>query len=91
VTTRVRPERSFVRRLRKLPPDREKAARAALAKFMQDATRAGLNFRPLAGSPEHFIINSAHGDRIILRRDEADLYAAVDVGPHDNLYRRWDR
>ncbi len=27
----------------------------------------------------------------IFRRDADDVYAAVDVGPHDNIYRRWDR
>ncbi|MEH3120257.1 MAG: hypothetical protein PGN25_22420 [Methylorubrum populi] len=50
-----------------------------------------LRFRPLAGRVGYFIINPTRGDRIILRKDGDDLYAAVDLGPHDNVYRRWDR
>jgi hypothetical protein len=74
----------------RLTPDRQKAARASLAKFLQDPSLASLRFR-LEGATGHFIINGAHGDRIILRKDAADLYAVVDIGPHDNLFRRWNR
>jgi hypothetical protein len=91
VTTRITVEASFVKRLKGLPPDRQKAARSALGKFIQDPSLASLRFRPLAGATDHFIINGAHGDRIILRKDAADLYAALDVGPQDNVFRRWNR
>ena len=91
MTTRLTIEKSFLKRLRSLPPDRQKAARASLAKFLQDPSLASLRFRVLEGATGHFIINGAHGDRIILRKDAADLYAVVDVGPHDNLFRRWNR
>lgn len=60
-------------------------------KFQGDPTPPGLHFRTLKGWPGYFIIDAAHGDRIILRQDFEDQYAAVDCGPHDNIYRKWDR
>ena len=88
---RISPEATYLDAARKLPPDRKKAANAALVKFMSEPALPGLKFRPLESKKGFFIISSAHGDRIILRKDADDLYAAVDVGPHDNVYRRWNR
>lgn len=84
-------EDTFLVEARKLPPDRRKAVVACLSKFMLEPALPSLRFRPLQNAKDHFIISSAHGDRIILRKDGEDLYAAVDVGPHDNVYRRWNR
>ncbi len=50
-----------------------------------------LDFRPLAGAAGYFIIDPHSGDRIILRKNAENDFSAVDVGPHDNLYRRWNR
>ena len=58
---------------------------------MKEPRLPSLDFRSLAGAPGYYIIDARHGDRIILRGDGEDLYAAVDVGPHDNIYRRWNR
>lgn len=91
MTVRVIPEATFVRGLKSLPPNRQKQAISALTKFMEEPGLTGLRFRPLAGRDGHFIISANKGDRIILRKDADDLYAAIDVGPHDNVYRRWDR
>ncbi|MEN3238902.1 hypothetical protein PUR29_36315 [Methylobacterium ajmalii] len=88
---RVTLEPSFTDGLKALPPDRRKAAGRALLKFAEEPGLPGLRFRPLKGRPDFFIINPTKGDRVILRKDADDLYAAVDVGPHDNVYRRWDR
>lgn len=88
---RVTVEKSFLDEAKKLPPDRRKAASATLTKFMTEPALTSLRFRPLERVKGFFIVSSAHGDRIILRRDGDDLYAAVDVGPHDNVYRRWNR
>lgn len=88
---KVEPEVSFLKALRMLPPDRAEGAILALQRFVEDASRASLDFRALRRRAGYYIINARHGDRIILRKDEADVYAAVDVGPHDNVYRRWNR
>lgn len=88
---RVSPEPAFRKALRTLPPDRAEGAIAALERFIVDSSRAGLDFRALRRRAGHYIINARHGDRIILRKDGDDLFAAVDVGPHDNIYRRWNR
>lgn len=91
MTVRVTIEPTFARALKSLPPDRQKGAAEALRKFATEPGLPSLNFRPLVGRSGYFIINPRRGDRIILRKDADDLYAAVDVGPHDNVYRRWDR
>lgn len=91
MSLRLAIEASYGHGLKALPPDRRKAANAALLKFKADPSLPSLRFRPLKGRKDHFIINPTRGDRIILRRDADDLYAVIDVGPHDNVYRRWDR
>ena len=88
---RISVEETFVKAAKKLPPDRSKGARVALVKFQAEPGLPGLRFRSLAGAPGYYIINAAHGDRIILRKDGEDWFAAVDVGPHDNVYKRWNR
>jgi mRNA-degrading endonuclease RelE of RelBE toxin-antitoxin system len=84
-------EESFKRGLKQLPPDRRRRASAALVKFIETPDLPGLAFRPLAKMSGFYIIDINRGDRIILRKDAEDIYAAVDVGPHDNVYRRWNR
>jgi hypothetical protein len=91
VTIRLTIEAGFEAGLRSLPPDRRKAAGRALLKFAEEPGLPSLRFRPLVGRIGYFIINPTRGDRIILRKDGDDVYAAVDLGPHDNVYRRWDR
>jgi hypothetical protein len=91
MTIKVIVENSFLAGLKKLPPDRQKALCNALEKFMSAPDLPGLRFRSLGGASGYFIINGAHGDRIILRRDADETYADVDAGPHDNVYRRWNR
>lgn len=88
---RVTIEPSFVRALKRLPPDRAKAAAATIERFMLEPALPRLDFRPLKSNPGYFIVDARRGDRLILRKDEEDLYAAVDIGPHDNIYRRWNR
>lgn len=88
---RVSIEQSFLDEARRLPPNRRKAVIAALDKFRSETALPSLRFRQLEGMSDYFIINAVHGDRVILRKDADDLFAAVDVGPHDNVYRRWNR
>ena len=88
---RVTVEESFVAALKKLPPDRAKAARNGLVKFANAPNLPHLTFRALEGREGYFIIDPRRGDRIILRREADDHYVTVDVGPHDDVYRRWDR
>lgn len=88
---RLSVEKTFVDAAKKLPPDRARGARTALVKFQAEPALPSLRFRALAGADGYFIISAAHGDRIILRKDGENAFAAVDVGPHDNVYRRWNR
>lgn len=84
-------EDSFTAGLKSLPPDRRKAAGRATLKFVDEPGLPSLRLRPLVGRAGYFIISAGKGDRIILRKDGDDIYAAVDVGPHDNVLRRWNR
>ncbi|HVV94867.1 MAG TPA: hypothetical protein VHD15_15760 [Hyphomicrobiales bacterium] len=81
---------TFVAALKKLPPDRQRAVKSCLLRFQTEPALPSLHFRPLAGKGGYFIISAAHGDRVILRREDGDAFTAVDVGPHENVYRRWD-
>ncbi|MGE8131489.1 hypothetical protein ACQKQD_31465 [Methylobacterium sp. NPDC080182] len=77
--------------LRSLPPDRKKAAGRALLKFMEEPALPSLRLRAFEGRAGYYLINPNKGDRILLRKEADDLYVAVDVGPHDNVLRRWNR
>jgi hypothetical protein len=88
---RVRTAPGFEKALKSLPPDRGKAVMSALVKFAEEPSLPSLKFRSLESKSGYFIINPTRGDRIILRKDADDLYTVVDVGPHDNVYRRWNR
>ena len=87
----IKVESTFERGLKSLPPDRARAAIKSLQLFIEAPNLPRLRFRELKGIKGFYIISSKGGDRIILRKDESDVYAAVDVGPHDNVYRRWSR
>lgn len=82
---------AFLKAFKKLPPHRQQAVRDSIRKFGIEPATPGLRFRSLQGAPGYFIINGAHGDRIILRREDETSYSAVDAGPHDNVLRRWNR
>lgn len=82
---------SFEAGLRNLPPDRKRAAGRALVKFAEEPNLPSLRLRAFAGRSGYYLINPNQGDRILLRKDGDDLYAAVDVGPHDNVLRRGNR
>ncbi|WP_139342613.1 hypothetical protein [Methylobacterium radiotolerans] len=91
MTVRVIPEREFIKAVERASPDRKDAARETLVKFAREPALPRLDFRPLKGKPGFFLIDGRRGDRIVLRKDAEDLFAAVDYGPHDNVYRRWNR
>lgn len=81
----------FVKALKGLPPNRAKAAIRAVEKFTDTPQLPSLKFRQFQGLDDMFIINSVHGDRILLRKLADGDYVAEDTGPHDNVYRRWGR
>lgn len=80
----------FVKALKGLPPNRADAAIRAVQKFMTEPALPSLKFRSFKGLDGFHIINSVHGDRVLLRKD-GDDFVAEDTGPHDNVYRRWQR
>lgn len=87
----VTPTQRFLKAIRKLPPDRQQAAMDSLAKFIATPHLPRLDFRPLRSRQEHYLINGKRGDRIILQKETEDHYLAIDVGPHDNILRHWNR
>lgn len=91
MTATVDFDEEFWRALTSLPPDRQKRALTALHKFEAAPALPALAFRGLKGAPGYCIIDCARGDRIILQKVSDGHFIAVDVGPHDNVYRRWDR
>ena len=92
MTVRVTVEERFTLALKSLPHDRQKGAIRALAKFATTPNLPGLKLHILRNARNCWIIYvNDKGDRIILRKLADDHYVALDVGPHDNVYRRWDR
>ena len=81
----------FKKEAEKLPPHRRKHVTNALRKFVENPSLPSLDFRPLAKAPGYFIIDPHAGDRIVVKKIAADQYLIADVGPHDNVYRRWNR
>lgn len=80
----------FVKALKTLPPNRADAAIRACQKFLTEPALPSLKFRQFKGLDDFYIIDSVHGDRVLLRKT-GDSYVAEDTGPHDNVYRRWQR
>jgi mRNA-degrading endonuclease RelE of RelBE toxin-antitoxin system len=91
MTSVVDVDEAFLRALKSLPPERRKRAVNAITKFIREPALPALAFRTLKGAAGYFIIDCARGDRIILQKVGEEHFIAVDVGPHDNVYRRWDR
>ena len=58
---------------------------------MEDPKRPGLRFERLEHWENYYTIRINPGYRILLRREtdnEGEIYAAVDAGPHERIYRR---
>ena len=91
MTIRLTFLKAFEVGLLSLPPDRKKAAGRALEKFRETPGLPSLRLRAFAGRDGYYLINPNKGDRILLRKEAEDLYVVVDVGPHDNVLRRWNR
>lgn len=81
----------LVEAAKRLPPDRRRAVVSAIEKFSQSPDLPSLKFRALKAHPSAFIINARRGDRVILLKRGVDHYEAADCGPHDNVYRIWNR
>ncbi|KZK83019.1 hypothetical protein PsAD13_03221 [Pseudovibrio sp. Ad13] len=81
----------FIKRIKKLPPDRQKGVKNKLRLFMGNPQTNSLRFRVLEPFSDIFIINGKAGDRIILKRVTENEYEVLDVGVHDTVYRRWNR
>jgi plasmid maintenance system killer protein len=88
---RVRIDPSFERRLDDYASMRDRIV-SALQRFMIGPARRGANFEPLEGTDgRYWSLRVNRNFRIILRRErdaEGEIYAAIDLGPHD-IYRRY--
>ncbi len=88
---RIRVDPGYNRALRKFRPELRRRADDTLAKFIADPKRPSLNFERREGLPDYYTIRISQGYRILLRKetdDEGELYAIVDAGSHDKIYRR---
>ena len=74
-----------------MPRHRAEAGIKTLKLFMKEPSLPKLRFRPFKGLDGIFIINVKHGDRIILVKIDNENFIAADIGPHDNVYRKWNR
>ncbi len=87
---RLRVDPGYQKALKKLSPELRKRANATLVKFLENPTRPGLKFEALSAWRDYYSIRISRGYRVLLRREEdsvGEIFAAVDVGPHD-IYRR---
>jgi len=89
---RLRIDPAFERRLDRLDPAIRKRTEQALVRFVASPPRGGANFERITGTNgRYWSLRATLNFRIILRleRDAAgELFAAIDVGPHD-IYRRY--
>ncbi len=89
--SRVRVDPRYLKSARKITAREKRQANSSLEKFLEDPARPGLNFEPIVGFPDYFTIRVNRSLRILLRREEdkdGELFAAVDIGSHDVVYRR---
>lgn len=86
----VRLTPAFTEALGKMSSGRQRMAVDRLAAFVRNPADPELRLRELRCAPGYWLINSTRGDRIILRKEADDLYAAVDVGGH-SLIDEWER
>jgi len=81
----------FFGRLRKLAPADSHRVLGALELLAEDPDHPSLNIEKLAGRAKNFwSIRASQSIRVLLVK-EGNLYCAVDVGPHDELYARAER
>ncbi len=89
---RLRIDPLFERRLAKLDATIRKRTANALERFVANPARVGANFERIEGTDgRYWSLRVTLNFRIVLRleRDDmGDVYAAMDVGPHD-IYRRF--
>jgi plasmid maintenance system killer protein len=89
---RLRIDPAFEERLDRLDAAIRKRAITALERFMIAPARTGANFERIEGTNgRYWSLRVTRNFRIILRLerdDSGDVFAAVDVGPHD-IYRRY--
>lgn len=84
---RLEPSRRFRRAFARLGGGDRKRVETALQRFLANPSHPGLKFEPVTASLDIWTIRASRGLRIFLRREAADRYTIVTVGPHD-LYDR---
>lgn len=82
----------FVAALKKLPPDRQRKAVNALKAFSENPDHPSLHkHRFRSGDNLWTIWSGGRGDRIILEYIADDVFAVLDIGAHETVYRRMNR
>jgi len=89
---RLRIDPGYIRALRRLDPQTRPRVNVALERFMMDPDHPGLGFEALFNALSgYYTIRVNRPIRILLRKEIdaiGELYAVVDVGNHDAIYRR---
>jgi mRNA-degrading endonuclease RelE of RelBE toxin-antitoxin system len=82
----------FNKALKRLPKDRANRIKTALKRFIEAPERTGIRLHKLEAIDAYSL--SARKDRIIMEKLENDgqeTWRLLDVGAHDNVYRRANR
>jgi hypothetical protein len=85
----LQPTKRFESTFKKLASKKKEEVIDALAKFRRQPENRNLRFRGFGGHPDHFLINSSKGDRILLLKRGEAKFDLVQVGTHDDMQRRW--
>lgn len=81
----------FFKRIHRLAPADSHRVIGALGQFAADPDHPSLNLEKLSGRAKNFwSIRASQSLRVLLVK-EGNVYCAVDVGPHDELYERAER
>ena len=80
----------FIRSLKRLPKSRQKRVQKALIKLKSDQIDKGLRLHKLENT-DHYSISAGMYDRVIILKIDQETWRLIDVGSHDDVYRRLNR
>lgn len=84
-------EERFILAVMAVSKERALAAQDAFVKFAETPAEEALALQPIQGMADHFYIVTRHDDYLVIRRDPAEVYTAIDVGPYSLIHERWEK
>ena len=85
---RVQPTAKFDKALRALGHQQRARAAKSIEQFLTNPRHRSLNFEKIGGT-EFWTIRVDRNFRIVLKLIEDELYALIDCGDHDYIYRTY--